>query len=136
MAKLLKGTEFSELSLHTHPWGNDEVVTAMRALLLHLLCPCYGHNFFIVCLLTPKHESCSLMLRLIITKEMRNRLSVELHVTTMLATSENVLFPDHNHLLTTGTDDPLLAGAWVIIKVSGHQYQWLAGGYDLGIGHF
>ena len=24
----------------------------------------------------------------------------------------------------------------VIIKVKGHQYQWLAGGYDLEIGHF
>ena len=29
-------------------------------------------------------------------------------VTTILATSENVLFPGHNHLLTTGTDDPSL----------------------------
>ena len=27
-------------------------------------------------------------------------------VTTMLATSKNVLFPGHNHLLTTGADDP------------------------------
>ena len=26
----------------------------------------------------------------------------------MLATSKNVLFPGHNHLLTTGTDDPTL----------------------------
>ena len=26
-------------------------------------------------------------------------------VTIMLATSKNVLFPGHNHLLTTGTDD-------------------------------
>ena len=26
-------------------------------------------------------------------------------VTTMLATSKNILFPGHNHLLTTGTDD-------------------------------
>ena len=24
----------------------------------------------------------------------------------------------------------------MIIKVSGHQYWWLAGGYDLEIGHF
>ena len=56
----------------------------------------------------------------------------------MLATSKNVLFPDHNHLLTTGTDDPSLAGARVIIKVLGHQYRWLAGGYDLEVhvGHF
>ena len=29
-------------------------------------------------------------------------------VTSMLATSENVLFPDHNHLLTTSADDPAL----------------------------
>ena len=27
-------------------------------------------------------------------------------VTTMLATSKNVLFPGHSHLLTTGADDP------------------------------
>ena len=27
-------------------------------------------------------------------------------------------------------------GAQVIIKVTGHQYQWLRGGYDLEIGHF
>ena len=53
-----------------------------------------------------------------------------------LDTSQDVLFPSHNLLLTTGIDDPSLAGAWVIIKVSGHQYQWLAGGYDLEIGHF
>ena len=26
--------------------------------------------------------------------------------------------------------------AQTITKVSGHQYQWLAGGYDLEIGHF
>ena len=29
-------------------------------------------------------------------------------VTTMLATSKNVLFPGPNHLLTTGGDDPSL----------------------------
>ena len=29
-------------------------------------------------------------------------------VTTMLATSKIVLFPGHNHLLTTGTNDPTL----------------------------
>ena len=53
----------------------------------------------------------------------------------MLATSKNVLFPGHNHLLTTGTDEPLLAGARAIMKVSGHQHWMLAGGYDLEIGH-
>ena len=52
----------------------------------------------------------------------------------MLTTSKNVLFPAHNNLLTT--DDTSLAGAWAIIKVSGYQYQWLAGIYDLEIGHF
>ena len=31
--------------------------------------------------------------------------------------SKNVLFPGHNHLLTTGTDDSSPAGARVIIKV-------------------
>ena len=54
----------------------------------------------------------------------------------MLATSKNVQCPGHNHLLTTGTDDPSLIGAQAIIKVPGHQYQWLASGYDLEIGHF
>ena len=29
-------------------------------------------------------------------------------VATMLATSKNVIFPGHNHLLTSGTDDPSL----------------------------
>ena len=37
-------------------------------------------------------------------------------VTTMLATSKNVLFPCHNHLLTTSTDDPSLGRSWAIIK--------------------
>ena len=44
--------------------------------------------------------------------------------------------PGHNHLITTGTDDPSLAVSQVIIKVLGPQHQWLAGGYDLEIGHF
>ena len=52
----------------------------------------------------------------------------------MLATSENVLFLGYNHLLTTGTDDPSLAGARVIVL--GHQYGWLAGGYDMEMRHF
>ena len=39
-------------------------------------------------------------------------------------------------MLITGTDDPSLASAQAIIKVSGYQYRWLAGGYDLEIGHF
>ena len=44
-------------------------------------------------------------------------------VTTMLAPSKSVLFPGHNHLLTTGADDPALTGAQAIIKVLGHQYR-------------
>ena len=62
------------------------------------------------------------------------------HVTTTLATYKNVLCPCHNHLLTTGADDPTLiiarAPARVIIKVKGHQHRLLAGGYDLETGHF
>ena len=59
----------------------------------------------------------------------------------MLATSKNVLLPGHNHLLTTGADDPALSllpdcQQRAMIKVKGHQYQWLAGGYDLEVGHF
>ena len=46
-------------------------------------------------------------------------------VTTMLATSKDVLLPGHNHF-----------GTRAIIKVLGNQYRWLAGGYDLEIGHF
>ena len=47
-------------------------------------------------------------------------------VMTMLTTSKYVLFPGHNHQLIIGTDDPS-------IKVSGDQYWWLAGGYDLEV---
>ena len=54
----------------------------------------------------------------------------------MLAISKNVPFLGHNHLLTIGADDPSLTGTQAISKVSGHQYQLLAGGYDLEIGHF
>ena len=39
-------------------------------------------------------------------------------------------------MLSTGTDDPLLATAQATIKVSGHQYRWLPGGFDRKIGHF
>ena len=54
----------------------------------------------------------------------------------MLAISKTVLFPGHNHLLT---DDPSLyyhPSTSEIIKVSGHQYPWFAGGYQLEIGLF
>ena len=65
----------------------------------------------------------------------RKKVTIQ-QVTIMLATSMNILFPGHNHLLTTSTDDPSLAGARAIIKVLGHQYRWVTGGYDLEIGHF
>ena len=45
-------------------------------------------------------------------------------LTTMLATYKNVLFSGHNHLLTTGTDDPTLSPECQ--RVKGHQYRWLA----------
>ena len=58
-------------------------------------------------------------------------------VTTMLSTSKNVLFPGHNHLLTTGTDDSTLSTDLPEHqRVKGHQYQWFAGGYHLEIVHF
>ena len=41
-------------------------------------------------------------------------------VTTTLATSKNALFPGHNLLLITGTDDPSLPGAQAIIRVLYH----------------
>ena len=61
-------------------------------------------------------------------------------VTTMRATSKNVPFPGHNRLqppvLITEHLIITLADARAIIKLSGHQYWWLAGGYDLEIGQF
>ena len=57
-------------------------------------------------------------------------------LTTMLATSKNVLFPGHNHLLTTSTDDPTLSLSPEHQRVKGYQYRWLVGDYDLEIGHF
>ena len=57
-------------------------------------------------------------------------------VTTMLATSKNLLFPGHNHLLTTGTDDPILWLLPAYQRVKGQQDPWLSGGDDLEIGHF
>ena len=58
-------------------------------------------------------------------------------VTTMLAISKNVLFPGHNHRCRCpATLISTQAPARVIIKVNCHQHWWLAGGYDLEIGHF
>ena len=58
-------------------------------------------------------------------------------VTTMLATSENILFPGHNHLLTTGTDEtPTLrlyrpSRQWVVCVVLRHMLIQIFGGSNL-----
>ena len=40
------------------------------------------------------------------------------------------------HQVTTMPLLKMSSGARAIIKASGHQHWWLAGGYDLEIGHF
>ena len=62
-------------------------------------------------------------------------------LSTMLATSKNVLFPCHNYHANHqyGWLDTLiitLAGDHAVIEVSGYPHQWLAGGCDLEKGHF
>ena len=42
---------------------------------------------------------------------------------------------DINKMIIYTSHHSNLAGARVIIKASGHQYRWLAGGYDLEIGY-
>ena len=59
-------------------------------------------------------------------KTLREKATIH-QVTTMLATSKNVLFLGHNHLLTTGTDDLTLCLSYERQRVKGHQYRWLAG---------
>ena len=44
-------------------------------------------------------------------------------VTTMRPTSLNALFPGHNHMLTTGTDDLTLWLSPKCQRVKGHQYR-------------
>ena len=55
-------------------------------------------------------------------------------LTTMLATSQNVLFPGHSHLLTTGPNDPgqyfnYHPSTSECNKGKGHQDRWLADNY-------
>ena len=57
----------------------------------------------------------------------RGRSATIHQVTIMPSISKNVFFPGHNHLLTTGADDSLLAGTRAITKVLHHQHRWLAG---------
>ena len=51
--------------------------------------------------------------------------------TTMLATSKNVLFPANHRYWWPNTLIITLASTLATAIVSSHQYQWLAGGYDL-----
>ena len=50
---------------------------------------------------------------------LRKRATIQ-QVTTMLATSKNVLFSDHNDLLTTSTDDLTLFIAQATLQVKSH----------------
>ena len=50
-------------------------------------------------------------------------------VTTMLTTSQNVLFPGPIHMLTTDADEPTLWLSTKSQRVKGHQQRWLTGGY-------
>ena len=76
----------------------------------------------------------------ILSVSLREKATIH-QMTIMLATSKNVLFPGHNHMLTTGTDT---SDTWiitqaplrVIIQLKGNQYSVLASDYDLEIGHF
>ena len=43
-----------------------------------------------------------------VSEETQRQISTIHQLTTMLSTSEIVLFPGHSHLPTTGTDDPPL----------------------------
>ena len=63
---------------------------------------------------------------------------MQMHTSTAqktLATSKNVLYPGHNHLLATSTDGPTLLSP-ERQQVKGHQHRWFAGRYELQIGHF
>ena len=72
-----------------------------------------------------------------ISRDVSLRKKATIHqVTTMLDNSKNVLFPGHNHLLTTCTDEPTLWLSPEHKQVKGHQYQSLVGDYDLEIGPF
>ena len=55
----------------------------------------------------PSKLVCSWYFVLVISLTLCKKATFHL-VMTMLATSKYVLFPGHNHLLTTGTDDPSL----------------------------
>ena len=60
--------------------------------------------------------------------------------TTILATSKNYLFPGHNPLANQWYWWPnTLIITWepvrATVRVKSHKYRWLAGGYNLEIGH-
>ena len=99
--------------------------------------PCLSGNIgFLISGAINQLQAIILVAVLLLSLALRKKATIH-QVSTVLATSKNVLFPGHNHLLATSTDDPsLLDGIQAIIKVSGYQHQWLAGGYNLEIGHF
>ena len=124
-------TSLSILSLSTQQWyvsgGPKICVWVTEAACIHV--PVWLH-----CILPRKMR----LFKMFNTAQTKNTIH---QVTTMLAASKNVLFPSHNHPADHWDWWPFtliitLAGTWAIIKVSGYQYQWLAGGYDLEIGHF
>ena len=67
---------------------------------LPVMCRKSNKLLFSVCLCQPSTDG-HLM-------EQKHWAKATIHQITMLATFKNVLFPDHKHLLTTGTDDPTL----------------------------
>ena len=133
--------------LYCHKWTicmskHRNNVSNTHGLITQLLLSCYMTKFRcsittnswpVYQLKVPKIQNCSLETLVRSFTEQKGTIH---QVTTMLATSKIVLFPGHNHLPTTGTDDPSLIGTLAIIKVSHHQYRWLAGDYDLEIEHF
>ena len=57
---------------------------------------------------------------------MHSWISLRKQATIHQVISKNVLFPGHNHLLITGTDDLSLWLSPERQRVKGHQYRWLA----------
>ena len=101
---LTRSSQVNELKLQQTLWHHE-----------HHLSSLHTTNLF-----TPTH---TLVMQAALGKIVTSHLS--------LATLKNVLFPGPNHLLTTSADDLTL---WLLPecqRVKGHQYWWLAGGYDL-----
>ena len=93
--KLNSQASFSHL--FTDLFHKELFLTRQNKLQFTLYAKTHPHHFHII-LTVPKNTICQ--------------------VTTTLVTSENVLFPGHNHLLTTSTDDSTL---WLSSK---SQWGW------------